>query len=64
MKRRAPQAYAPNTVLTTSEVSAWLHKSERTVERLFAPFLPGRYLVAHVLARIEELRAERARVAA
>jgi len=49
MKRR-PKAPEPNEVLTTSEVARWLQCSERTVERHYPAFLPGRYLVAHVLA--------------
>jgi hypothetical protein len=62
MRRTSGSTFAPepNAVLTTSEVARWLRKSERTVERLFVSFLPGRYLAAHVLARIEELRRERA----
>jgi hypothetical protein len=58
MKRR-PLSPQPLDVMTTSEVAAWLQKSPRTIERLFVSFLPGRYLAAHVLARIEELRRER-----
>jgi len=58
MKRRQP--IAATDVLTTTEVAAWLKVSERTVERHFASFLPGRYLVSHVLARIEEMRQKRA----
>jgi len=53
--KRSPSPRAQDTVLTTSEVAAWLKVSERTVERHFASFLPGRYLVSHVLARIEEM---------
>jgi hypothetical protein len=48
MKRR-PRTPEPNEVLTTSEVARWLQVSERTVERHYPAFLPGRYLVAHVL---------------
>ena len=57
--KRVPTPHAPDEVLTTSEVAAWLKVSERTVERHFASFLPGRYLVSHVLARIEEMRQRR-----
>lgn len=49
MKRR-PKAPEPHEVLTTSEVAAWLQVSPRTVERHYTAFLPGRYLVAHILA--------------
>lgn len=49
MKRR-PRAPEPHDVLTTSELARWLQVSERTVERHYPSFLPGRYLVAHVLA--------------
>jgi hypothetical protein len=59
VKRPAPSPRAPDTVLTTTEVAAWLKVSERTVERHFASFLPGRYLVAHILQRIEEMRQRR-----
>ena len=48
MKRR-PKAPEPNDVLTTSEVARWLKVSEHTVYRHYPAFLPGRYLVAHVL---------------
>jgi hypothetical protein len=62
--RSTKQGGAPQStqVLTTSEVSRWLKVSERTVERHFASFLPGRYLAAHVLERIETLREKRATV--
>jgi hypothetical protein len=46
---RRPKPPAPNEVLTTSEVARWLRVSERTVERHYTAFLPGRYLVAHIL---------------
>jgi hypothetical protein len=46
MKRKTPQ---PTDVFTTSEVARWLRCSERTVERKYPSFLPGRYLVQHVL---------------
>jgi transcriptional regulator GlxA family with amidase domain len=59
MTRRPETVPQSTDVLTTSEVAAWLKVSERTVERHFASFLPGRYLVSHVLAWIEELREER-----
>lgn len=55
--RKAPE---PNTVLTTSEAARWLRCSPRTVERHFDAFLPGRYLVAHILARLESMAKERA----
>lgn len=57
---RRPKPPEPNTVLTTSEVARWLRVSERTVERHYTAFLPGRYLVAHILARLEQMAAQRA----
>lgn len=48
MKRR-PKAPDPNEVLTTSEAARWLKVSARTIERHYVAFLPGRYLVAHIL---------------
>lgn len=56
MKRR-PIAPAPTEVLTTSEVARWLQVSERTVERHYPSFLPGRYLVAHILEVMAKQRA-------
>jgi len=56
---RRPKPPAQNEVLTTSEVARWLRVSERTVERHYTTFLPGRYLVAHVLA----MMAKQAKVA-
>lgn len=63
MTRRqiAPQ---PHEVLFTSEVARWLQISPRSVERHFTPFLPGRYLVAQILARIEQMARDRAKKAA
>lgn len=57
--KRLPKAPEPNTVMTTSELARWLQCSERTVERHYPSFLPGRYLVAHVLATM----AKQAKVA-
>lgn len=57
MKR--PKPPAPNEVLTTAEVARWLRVSEHTVYRHYHAFLPGRYLVAHIL----ETMAKQAKVA-
>lgn len=60
---RRPKAPEPHEVLYTSEVARWLKVDPRTVERHFTAFLPGRYLVSHILARIEEMAAQRAKKA-
>lgn len=59
MKKRI-RAPAPHEVLTTSEVARWLQVSPRTVERHYPSFAPGRYLAAHILARLDAMARERA----
>lgn len=61
---RRPRTPQLNDVMTTTEVSKWLKVSERTVERHYTAFLPGRYLVAHVLETLtEQARARKAKAA-
>lgn len=61
---RRPKTPQINDVMTTSEVARWLRVSERTVERHYVAFLPGRYLVAHVLETLaEQARARKPKAA-
>lgn len=62
MPRGVTRTPEPHEIVTTEGLAAWLHVSQRTVERMgFPSVAPGRYLFAHVLDRCEELRRERAR---
>ena len=54
--RRLARPVAPTDVLTTTEMAAWLRMSTRSIERHFQSFAPGRYLAAHSLVRIDELK--------
>lgn len=65
MTRRAllgvPQLHQ---VLTTEELSRWMQKAPRTVERMRLPTIaPGRYLFAHVLEELERRRKAHAEAA-